>query len=150
MRKNPTYLTTWKLEANQGPVSCTERDSDEACYNGSAKACKYYSRQVFLQQLARLNHGEALLPHAATERQFMEALAETSLHMQRCHCVRASKFQVYEYRGPQCLPHRDDVSRLMFEPRHAMKLRRRIAALSQMMPFLRCSVPIPVVRSGAG
>ena len=122
-RKHPACLTTWKIDANQGPSSSAERNTDKARYNGNAKACKYYSRQVFIQQLTKLNENKSLQPHEATERQFMKALAETSLQMQRCHCVRASKFQVFEYRGPQCLPHRDDVSRLVFEPQEEVEKR---------------------------
>ena len=125
LRKNPACLSTWKLEANQGPVTHEERNDDKARYNGDARACKYYSRQVFLQQLSRLRGGEPLQPHEATEREFMEALAATFLQMQRCHCVRAARFQVFEYRGPQCLPHRDDMTRLLFEPKDEVEKTHR-------------------------
>ena len=69
----------------------------------------------------------------------MEALAETSLQKQRCHCVRAAKFQVYEYRGPQCLSHRDDVSRLMFEPKEEIQRTHRGVEPDDAFPALQCS-----------
>ena len=71
----------------------------------------------------------------------MKALAETSLQMQRCHCVRASKFQVFEYRGPQCLPHRDDVSRLVFEPQEEVEKTNRGVEIDDAFPALQCSNP---------
>ena len=82
-----------------------------------------------------------LLPHEATERQFMEALAETSLHMQRCHCVRAARFRAFEYRGPQCLPHRDDAELLAFEPKEELERTHRGVAPEEPLPLLQCSKP---------
>ena len=111
-RRNAAHRSGWKLETGMGPTTVDERANLlKANYNGDARVFKYYSRQVFLDQLARVNDGLALTPENATERQFMVALAETSLQMQRCHCVRASKFQVFEYRGPQCYPQLRDEAR---------------------------------------
>ena len=73
LRKHPSYVTSWKLQVNEGPVSHEERHTTKAAYNGDARKFKYYSRQVLLKQLAKRNNGEALLPHDATERQFMHA-----------------------------------------------------------------------------
>ena len=82
-----------------------------------------------------------LLPHEATERQFMEALAETSLHMQRCHCVRAARFRAFEYRGPQCLPQRDEADLLAFEPKEELERTHRGVAPDEPLPMLQCSKP---------
>ena len=71
----------------------------------------------------------------------MEALAATSLQMQRCHCVRAAKFQVFEYRGPQCLPHRDDMTRLLFEPKDEVEKTHRGVEADDAFPALQCSDP---------
>lgn len=53
----------------------------KAAYNGDARKFKYYSRQVLLRQLAKINNGESLLSHEATERQFLFALSATSEEM---------------------------------------------------------------------
>ena len=84
-----------------------------------------------------INDGVELLPHEATERQFMNALAETSLDMQRSHCVRADKFRAFEYRGPQCLPQRDEVDRLAFEPHEEAERTNRGVAPHDPLPLLQ-------------
>ena len=117
LRTHPEVRTSWKLEEHKGPTTVDERsDSSKVNYCGAPKTLKYYSKQMFLKKLTLINNGTELLPSEATERQFMDALAETSLDMQGKNCVRASKFRIFEYRGPQCLPHRNDLERLAFEP----------------------------------
>ena len=93
---------------------------------------------MFLKKLTLINNGTELLPSEATERQFMDALAETSFDMQGKNCVRASKFRIFEYRGPQCLPHRNDLERLAFEPNDEAERTHRGVAPCNPLPLLQC------------
>ena len=56
-------------------------------YCGRACRFQYYAKSVFLRVLAVVV-GSALPAHAATERQFVDALRYTSLRMRNTHVVR--------------------------------------------------------------
>ena len=69
-----TQRNNWCVEAFQGPQSLADRATVKESYNASYQKHKYYSRKVFDAVLADNNHGRPLLPHAASERRFVEAL----------------------------------------------------------------------------
>ena len=111
-----TQRSNWCVEAFQCPQSLADRATVKESYNASYQKHKYYSRKVFDAVLADNNHGRPLLPHAASERQFVEALRETSERMHSTHYIRNATNTRFQFRGPQCMPDRDDIERLSFEP----------------------------------
>jgi hypothetical protein len=97
--KRPALRHTYNLQEFAGPSSVEERGAAKAMYCGNARRFKYYSHSVFCKHLGRLGQG-SLLPHAATERQFMDSLAMTSLSLQNTHIFRSFGPEL-QYRGPQ-------------------------------------------------
>ena len=108
-QRSATLRENWRVEAHKGPQSVRERYDEKAKYNASYRRHKYYSRKVFDKQLARVNGDRPLLPHQATERQFVEALRFTSKRMHCTHYIRHAAVDRFQYRGPQCMPHRDNL-----------------------------------------
>ena len=133
-QKNSTLRENWRVEPFQGPQSLDERHSPKANYNAGYRKHKYYSKKVFEKQLVRVNGGRPLLPHQATERQFVEALKETSERMHCTHYIRHAARARFQFRGPQCMPHRDDLERFCFEPTPPTDDASRAAEMQDFRP----------------
>ena len=56
--------------------------TEKAAYNADVQKFRFYQRRIFEKYLESLNGGVPLSPHAATERQFMDALRKTSDRLQ--------------------------------------------------------------------
>ena len=69
-------------------------------YLGEPRAYKYYDERIFLRELRRIDL--TLYPESATERQFEEALEQTSRAIFE---NLAKRSLVDEYRGPQSIVH---------------------------------------------
>ena len=104
----------------QGPQSALDRDTPLENYVADQRLIRCYDYRTFLFFLTRANNGETLLPHNACERVFMEALVNTSKSVERRSEFRGVDKEVNSFRGPQCLPHRDNVQRLHFRPGRAV------------------------------
>ena len=135
----------WHVEPLQGPQSLADRGSAKEDYNASCQKHKFYSRKVFDAALADQNEGRPLLPHAATEKQFVDALRETSNRMHSTHYIRNAANARFQFRGPQCMPHRDDIERLSFEPSALRETESGTApgtnSEASSLPMLQCSHP---------
>ena len=133
------------MEPFQGPQSLADRGSAKENYNASCQKHKFYSRKVFDAALADQNEGRPLLPHAATEKQFVDALRVTSDRMHSTHYIRNAANARFQFRGPQCMPHRDDIERLGFEPsalrETASGSAPNTSSEASSLPMLQCSHP---------
>ena len=79
----------------------------------------------------------------ASEKQFVDALRTTSERMHSTHYIRHAANERFQYRGPQCMPHRDDIDRLSFEPTSLSatlsSTSSRTATDNSSLPMLQCS-----------
>ena len=102
LRKHPAQITKTNLEAFRGPQNVEDqREAERVNYLGDAAVYKYYDKRMFLCELRSIAGN--LSPETATERQYEEALGNTSRAISDSWAKRSV---VDEYRGPQSFVHR--------------------------------------------
>ena len=101
-RKNPAVREKMSLAPFKGPQHVEDRDVEQRVnYLGDAAVYKYYDKGLFLCELRALD--SQLIPEKATERQYEEALRNTS---RTIFSSWAKRSIVDEYRGPQSFVHK--------------------------------------------
>ena len=113
-RMHPGARHSRQLEQFAGPLHARERGTSKEDYLGPAASLyRFYAYPVFCYVLRRID--AALRPETANERQFMAALVDTNVRLQRWSLFRTFGSDCW-YRGPQSFVHRADTSRMTFSP----------------------------------